>query len=400
MLGRALRTLERRGLATVSDSGLRIHGLLAQVIQQRLTPSERKHWITIAVSLLQANLPRTDGAQSAVSLPASLLTHALSASDHALREHVALHSTARLLGQIGAHLRAKEDVSAAKTVMEKALLIAYEEPGFDKEETAVLLHEMGTIFESLGDYATAMMYNDRAVEVLRASASKDALGHALLNRGRLLYNLARPVEALSAFQESLALGRDLRVSEDEVANRLGNIGMAYRAVGDFQSAAAAYEEALTLHRESCGASDPSTADDLNGLGSAYRAMGDIKRAKAFFEEALQIDRVALGPRHPSAVVRMNNLSTVLRELGEYDRAASLLDEAIGVAGETLGADHPQLGVLLQNLGQLEAARGQDANAQRCFESALRVFEKRLGPGHPYARKTTEQLTKLVGDPLS
>jgi hypothetical protein len=74
VLGRALRTLERRGLATVSDSGVRIHGLLAQIIQQRLTPSERKRWIKMAVSLLQANLPRTDGAQSAASLPASLLT--------------------------------------------------------------------------------------------------------------------------------------------------------------------------------------------------------------------------------------------------------------------------------------------------------------------------------------
>jgi tetratricopeptide (TPR) repeat protein len=393
----ALRTLERSGLATVGDSGVRIHDLVAQAIQQRLAPSEREHWITIAVSLLQSLLPPSESAHSVASLPAGMLAHVLSASNHARKEHVALASTARLLGYVGARLRANEDISAAKAVMELALSIAAQEPTVDKQEAAALLQEMGAISENLGDYTTAMTYCDRAVESLRPSGRADALGHALMHRGRLLYHLGRLTEALSAFQESLALARMLG-SEDEVANRLGIIGQTFRSIGDFQAALAAYEEAISLHRRISATANPSVADLLNGLGSTCRAMGDMVRAKDCFEEALNIDREALGPKHPSAVVRLNNLATVLRELGQYERAASLLQEAIVVAGAALGSDDPQLGVLLKNLGQLHAARGEHIEAQHCLERALSLFEKTLGPGHAYARETTEQLAYLTGAP--
>jgi tetratricopeptide (TPR) repeat protein len=395
---RAAQTLSRRSLASISESGLRIHPLIADAMQARLTPMERDHWISEAARLLargSAAVERSKG----ITQAGALLPHAMAVAEHAIKQRTSLVAAARLLCEVGLYYRSKGDIEAAKAIMERALAIAESEPTMKPAERAGILDQLGGLFEDIGDFTSAHSHYETAIAVLQDAGDARLLGRELLNRGRVLFNLGRHVDAVATFGEAVAIARR-EASRADIAAALGNIGSAYRSLGDWSAAISAFEEAMAIHHEIMGATHPAVADDLSGLGSAYRGMGDPAKARELFERALEIDRRQLGEQHPSTLVRMNNLATVLTELGEYGRAAALLESATNAGIAVFGDDHPRVGVLFKNLAQLAVAEKQPEKALAYYQRALTLFERSLGPGHPYTREITEQLEKLAEEARS
>jgi tetratricopeptide (TPR) repeat protein len=64
-------------------------------------------------------------------------------------------------------------------------------------------------------------------------------------------------------------------------NALGNLGLAYAALGEARRAIEFYEQALVIDREI--GDRRGEGADLGNLGSAYFTLGEARRAIEFYE---------------------------------------------------------------------------------------------------------------------
>ncbi|HUV83226.1 MAG TPA: tetratricopeptide repeat protein, partial [archaeon] len=75
---------------------------------------------------------------------------------------------------------------------------------------------------------------------------------------------------------------------------LGNLGLAYRDLGQVEKAIEYYEKALVIAREI--GDRRGEGADLGNLGNAYRNLGQVEKAIEYYEQSLMIGREIRDPR--------------------------------------------------------------------------------------------------------
>jgi len=150
----------------------------------------------------------------------------------------------------------------------------------------------------------------------------------------------RPAEALAAIDRALALALGPGRAEFH-----GNRGVALRALGRLEEAAAAYREALRL--------DPDDPDAAANLGVALHELGRPAEARPHLEAALARD-----PGHVDALFGLANL---LLTAGDAGRAVLLYRRARDRA--------PGRADILNNLAVALQAAGLQADALAAFAAA-------------------------------
>jgi non-specific serine/threonine protein kinase len=141
--------------------------------------------------------------------------------------------------------------------------------------------------------------------------------------------------------------------------------------GDYDRAAALFDEALAIRR-AVGAAE-EIADSLTGRGFVSANRGQLADAAALFGESLEIAR-AQEDRHGVARA-LNNLGWVARQRGEYEHAQRHFEESLGIA-HALGDDFG-IAFVLTNLGHVLEWKGDLDAAGRRFAAAQELRE-RLG----------------------
>ena len=132
-----------------------------------------------------------------------------------------------------------------------------------------------------------------------------------------------PQEKVEWLEEAAAAARTLgdREAEDR---HLGNLGIAYAALGEVRRAIEYYEQALAIAREIGDRQGEGNA--LGNLGLAYADLGDVRRAIEFYEQALVIVR-NIGDRRAEGYV-LGNLGLAYADLGEVRRAIEYHEQAL------------------------------------------------------------------------
>ncbi len=150
---------------------------------------------------------------------------------------------------------------------------------------------------------------------------------------------------------------------------LGNLGSAYRNIGQVQRAISCYEHALAMSREqkNRGAEGAS----LGNLGNCYSALGQTRRAIEYHEQALAISR-EIGDRQLEAN-RLNCLGICNSDLGQTARAIEYHENAQTIYREI--GDRRGEGSNLGNLGSCYSALGQTRRAIEYHEQALAISRK-------------------------
>jgi predicted ATPase/DNA-binding CsgD family transcriptional regulator len=162
------------------------------------------------------------------------------------------------------------------------------------------------------------------------------------------------------------------------AKALAWTGLLARVQGDHAQALTFEDEALVIARAT---GDPrAIADALHSLGQVAVSQGDYDRAAAAYEEALEFYRELGGGLWAFALV---NLGVVALQRGDVVRASALLEEGLVEhrhRGNTWGA-----GFALRALGELARARGDYPRAAECFwECATLWWEHGYRRGIGYA----------------
>ncbi len=157
-----------------------------------------------------------------------------------------------------------------------------------------------------------------------------------------------PRDRIGWLQASAQAARRLGNREDE-GMALGNLGVAYRQLGEPKRTIEYCEQQLTIARETGDQRGEGMA--LGNLGIVYKQLGKPKRAIEYYEQDLAIARET-GDRRGEGKT-LGNLGNAYRQLGEPKRAIEYYEQRLAIAWET--GDRRSEGQALGNLGIAYAA---------------------------------------------
>ena len=231
------------------------------------------------------------------------------------------------------------------------------------------------------DLSTALSYHqqgllDQAARIYQIFVDRDpAHADALHLLGVVALQRGNPARAVELISRAIAL-------KPAVASYHGNLGEAYRALGQLQRTVDCCRMALQLQ--------PNFPEAANNLGLALLALGRTEDAVVLFREALRLQ--------PSFAMAQNNLGNALRLQGDTAQALAHFRQALQL-DPTLAEAHSNLGQLLlehyqrqealvhcreavrlrpnfpeaqSNLGNVLRELGRLAEAKACYAEALRL----------------------------
>jgi tetratricopeptide (TPR) repeat protein len=155
------------------------------------------------------------------------------------------------------------------------------------------------------------------------------------------------------------------------ANHLGNLGVAFAAVGEPRRAIKLHEQALEIDREI--GYRQGEGSDLCNMGNAYYELGELLRAIEIHEQALAINR-EIGNRRGECS-NLNTLGLAYVALGEPHRAIEFYEQKLAITRDT--GDRRSECNALANLGIAYAALGETHRAISFYQSPL-AFTREIG----------------------
>jgi len=214
---------------------------------------------------------------------------------------------------------------AAKSYL-KALDLFVDNP----EKLCRVLSNLGIIYKRKGDFAGALDFYGRALDVCRRYDYKWAAMNLHGNMANIYSARGEFQKALESYRESLDLCRKVSDRRIEGINLL-NIGHLHFLLGNMNEAVDHFLKALRLQK--AVGDRGSQAITYNNLGQACLNLGQYKSALEYYEKGRSLSRQIKEPRIELANLRgLADTALVLGDLQEADeraRQALILAETIG-----------------------------------------------------------------------
>jgi tetratricopeptide (TPR) repeat protein len=231
-----------------------------------------------------------------------------------------------------------------------------------------LWHDLGSVYELVGDYEAALGGFERMLRLAWVCASRTKAAVAFNKMGRVWRkkgDLKLALEYLERGNELFEQARDLR----GIAGSLDDIGHVLYLLGRYDEAFAKATAALSRRGKS--GDRRSIAHSLSNLGNIQKDRGRLPEAQRCHSEALEIRR-AIGDRI-GVVQSLNNLGVLSFERGDYEDARRGWEQALDDS-EQVGA-LPLQALALCNLGELALALERNEEARHRLEEGLELAEE-------------------------
>ncbi|MEK7834285.1 MAG: tetratricopeptide repeat protein, partial [Acidobacteriota bacterium] len=137
-----------------------------------------------------------------------------------------------------------------------------------------------------------------------------------------------PRERIAWREVALSAARKLG-NKDAQSWHLGNLGIAYWSLGEYQRAIEFHEQELAIEREIGNRNNEGKA--LNSLGNAYKDLGETQRAIEFYEQSTAICH-EIGD-HRSEGAALLNQGSAYWDLGDYQRAIEFYEQSLAICRE-------------------------------------------------------------------
>jgi tetratricopeptide (TPR) repeat protein len=222
-----------------------------------------------------------------------------------------------------------------------------------------------------------------ALSAARQSGDRRGEGRALGNLGIAYRNLGDARKAIEFYEQRLVIAREIGDRRGE-GRALGNLGNAYYSLGDARKAIEFHEQALVIDREI--GDRRGEGQDLGNLGSAYADLGDARKAIEFHEQALVIDR-QIGDRRGEGQ-DLGNLGNAYSALGDARKAVEFYEQGLAIAREI--GDRSGEGIALFNMGDELYGLEEKDRAIHLVKGALGIFEAIESPHAERARNALKQ----------
>jgi tetratricopeptide (TPR) repeat protein len=213
-------------------------------------------------------------------------------------------------------------------------------------------------------------WREAALAAARYRKDRSAEGVHLGNLGLAYAALGETRTAIEFYEQQLVIVRAIGDRRGE-GNALGNLGIAYANLGETRKAIEFYEQQLVIVRAIGDRRGEGNA--LGNLGIAYAALGEMRKAIEFYEQALIIDR-EIGDRRGEGNA-LGNLGNAYAALGEMRKAIEFYEQALIIDREI--GDRRGEGADLGNLGIAYANLGETRQAIEFYEQAL-IIDREIG----------------------
>ena len=231
-----------------------------------------------------------------------------------------------------------------------------------------LWHDLGSVYELVGDYEAALGGFERMLRLAWVCASRTKAAVAFNKMGRVWRrkgDLKLALEYLERGHELFEQARDGR----GIAGSLDDIGQVLYLLGRYDEAFVKVTAGLNLRGK--GGDARSIAHSLSNLGNIQKDRGNVAAAQKCHEEALVLRREA-GDRS-GVISSHNNLAVLSYERGDYEEASKGWEQALHEA-EDIGA-LPLQALALCNLGELALVRERLEEARVRLEEGLDLAEE-------------------------
>lgn len=235
---------------------------------------------------------------------------------------------ARVLHGLGTLTWSQGEYEAARTHFRASLEISRELD--DKHGVANMLHNLAVAALPLGEYDEAQALHEESMQLFRELGDRWSIALSLANLGLVALNRGEYERAHDLLEESLALRRDLG-EKQSVAQSLNNLGIVVRCRGDYARAYSLHAEGLAIFTEL--GDGWSIALSHAHLGLAALGQGDNSTASGHFIRGVRIGD-ELGARQVIAPC-LEGLAGVSARTGKGD--AALLFGAAEAIRESTGA---------------------------------------------------------------
>lgn len=305
---------------------------------------------------------------------------------------------AKLQNRLGFVLLRLDDLSYARSILEKAVRSDTKNFGKDHPTTTMHLNNLALVLMDQGDLSGAKKLLERAVR-----NDEKNLGPGHHHTAIRYHNLAMLLRDM----EDLSGARPLM--EKVVRIETKNFGFAHPAttrahahlalimedLGDLRVARALLKKAVRGDEQYYGMGHPAIMELYHNLARLLQDQGKCAEAKGLMEKAIRASEKVFGVQHPHTAELYNRLGLVLRDMKDYAAARSLLEKAIRIYKESWGAGHFQTATTISNLGLVLSDMGDYSGALVLQKKAIRVLEKTLGPDDPVTILTYADLADVL-----
>jgi tetratricopeptide (TPR) repeat protein len=237
-------------------------------------------------------------------------------------------------------------------------------PDADLAVQAMILTELGNLYNRMGDHHKAVEDFERSLSLARLAEDPQAEIGALNRLAQIASEQGSYDKAQSYLDEVLVLARQ----QDDlacVASTLSMLSSIAWKWGDLEGAEKCCHESLAIYKEIDNRDMISRS--LNILGILATLQKHFEQAEQYYEQALEIAR-EIDNRLVVADL-LNNLGYLNHHcIQNLERAKGYYQESLSLAREI---DHRSgLASCLNNLGQLNILLGELQDAQKCLHEAL------------------------------
>lgn len=277
------------------------------------------------------------------------------------------------------------DFEAALGAFERMLRLSW--VAASKTKAAVAFNKMGRVWRRKGDLKLALEYLDRGLELFRGASDARGIAGSLDDIGKTLHMLGRYDEAHAKITEALAR-RGKRGDKRAIATSLSRLGDVQQDRGQYESAYNCHKEAYELRKASgdrwgCVVSQ-------NNLAALAFELGDIAEARSTWLAALP-ESEAIGALPLEALI-LTNLGEVALNEGKLEEARTRLENALEIIEDI--DDRGLESECCRHLACLEKEQGHASAARDYAERALEVAKK------AGLREKEAQAYMTLGDVLS
>ncbi len=227
-------------------------------------------------------------------------------------------------------------------------------------------------------------WREAALHAARKLRDRLTEGVHLGNLGSAYKDLGDAHTAIGYYQQALGVARDMGDRRGEEA-WLGNLGLAYVDLGEVHTAIDYYQQSLAIAREI--GDRRGEANGLGGLGGAYSILGEARTAIDCQQKALAISR-EIGDRQGESA-DLGSLGWAYAALGEARTAIGYFEQSLAISREI--GDKRVESNSLGNLAEAYYSLGETEKAIECMEAALKIFEEIESPLTDTVRRWLDKL---------
>ncbi len=189
-----------------------------------------------------------------------------------------------------------------------------------------------------------------------------------IKEGSQYYQNHQLKEALQAWQKALKIYRQLSLN-DEQALALGNLGIVYRELGNYDKSINHLNQSLAIYQTMSNKKGrQGVAIALDNLGNTYKILGQYHQAIKYYDRSLKITEELEDIEGKGATLA--NRGGSYAQLGQYTEAIRDYQASLNIAEKL---NNPNMkGSVLHNLGSVYQSQGKINEALNNYNESLNI----------------------------